>query len=197
MYCRICPHIYRGVHNMASMSLTLPGSLPLASPSRRHRMQQRSILGIELCSPFQSSPSSRSSRAELLVVGTYPEPETEKERSPIDIPQVRLGLVPERTPLDSLTRARSSVLSFHRSGSLQSRLVGPTFSQNLSGWKRLCQSRCRGTQRCLTRRRKRKKRRRRKGQASLTRKARKGRRTTRTNRRRARSSAVLRRKRLR
>jgi len=43
-------------------------------------------------------PTMTTSRAELLVVNTYPEPETEKERSPIDIPQEWITPEPSRRP---------------------------------------------------------------------------------------------------
>uniref|UniRef100_A0A061QW22 Uncharacterized protein n=1 Tax=Tetraselmis sp. GSL018 TaxID=582737 RepID=A0A061QW22_9CHLO len=51
--------------------------------------------------PLYSAPfgSSRSSRlTSSLVMNTYPEPETEKERSPLDYPQEWLTPEPSRRP---------------------------------------------------------------------------------------------------
>lgn len=42
--------------------------------------------------------SRRRKQRSLLVVNTYPEPETEKERSPIDIPQEWITPQPSRRP---------------------------------------------------------------------------------------------------
>ena len=56
-------------------------------------LQSRSV-SLHSC----SNSSKASSRRRLSITATYPEPETEKERSPIDIPQEWITPQPSRRP---------------------------------------------------------------------------------------------------
>jgi len=72
-----------------SCSTTTLSSLSLSCvPALRHESMG---FGMRRC-------TQNSRRTRLLIVQTYPEPETEKERSPIDIPQEWITPEPSRRP---------------------------------------------------------------------------------------------------
>jgi hypothetical protein len=67
------------------------GIAPTTMPQRAHLCKLPSLRQFRLPAPAaRAAASSSAGRAarRLNVVATYPEPETEKERSPIDYPQV-------------------------------------------------------------------------------------------------------------
>ncbi|PRW44940.1 lysine-specific demethylase 2A-like [Chlorella sorokiniana] len=107
--CPICRKpIARTMNAAAAMSVlaTALGSVqcglrrPAAAPaaSRLRVSAFRPRLGALAASSSAAQAASARQRQALLTVATYPEPETEKERSPIDFPQEWITPQPSRRP---------------------------------------------------------------------------------------------------
>ncbi|KAI7840928.1 hypothetical protein COHA_005359 [Chlorella ohadii] len=73
-----------------------PAAAPAASRLRISAFRPR--LGALAASSSAAQAASARQRQGLLTVATYPEPETEKERSPIDFPQEWITPQPSRRP---------------------------------------------------------------------------------------------------